>query len=179
MTHKAFHLEMEKIAKQKDRSNAMRAFATSALSIGAGAGSGYVGYQALKKFNLLPKRGMNGRAAILLGVLSGGSAIMASKAAKDYFYGYNKRKNRSNKNVLPANKQLAERHERHYNQVPTSLLYADGSGPVPVYSRQGPIFDGDERRDDRADNNRRGDDRYRYRGKKARNYRFKDPFRLQ
>ena len=184
MKHNMFCTEMEKIARSSQRTRNMNSAISAAMGVGVGASTGYGVAKAIDKFNLFstPKTGINARTALLLGVLSGGSAIMTHKVVKDYLYG-KKRANRSkdnvNQNVLSSDQQLAERYEGHNNTIPTPLLYSDGSGPVPVYRRQGPIFDGDKRRSDRADNNGSGDHRYRYRGKKTRNYRFKDPVRIR
>ena len=173
--YKHFTAELEKIALTNKRRQNMLDATRAALASVAGAGMGYGTFKGLKRF----KKPINAKTALLMGLISGGSAIMTNKAIKDYINvskkRRNSRKNFSNKNLLSSQQQHTERHQGYSPEVSASLLRPTGVGGVQVHSRRGPIYRGDKRNSDGTDNNRRGNDRYRYSGKKTRNYRFKNP----
>ena len=167
-----FSKELHKIAMQIDMRDVARAAAVSGIA----AGTGYATHEALKR---LRGKAFGPKSALLMGLLSGGSAIMANSAIKRYLDERKKSKhsgkNFSDKNILSSNKQHSKRHKRHNSKVSPALLLTNEYGGLSVPSGRGPIYNRDQRDSDGNNNNGFGDDRYGYRGKKTRNYRFKNP----
>lgn len=195
----SFYQELEKIAesKKKDKKETYfqrwkKSFTKDELkkqletsgtitgALGAGGLAGFLTSEGMKKINIPTQYGKFApRGAFVPGVAAGISGLLTYKAIRDYL---NERKKRGNsrkggisKNILPNQQQHNERREGHNSKVSSTLFQSDGGGGVPLHSGRGPIYRGNVRDSDGADNNGSGDDKYRYHRKKARNYRFKDP----
>ena len=173
----SFYEEIEKIAKMNERKQQALDAVRAALAVGTGAGTAYLSERGLSSIKKAPTPRAR---AVISGLLAGTSAIMTNKAIKDYLDGNkksrNRRKRNRNKNLLSSQQQSSVGHKGHSSEVPSPLLQSAEPEAVPVFTGRGPIFRGDERDGDGDNNNRLGDDRYRYSRKKTRNYRFKDPF---
>ena len=183
MKEHIFSVEIEKIARSKERVNAS-AVAKGILAQGLGFAGGYgtakyVYPKILQTLGKTPKP-ISGRAATLLGFATGlgmlGAHLSRRRYVNDSKIRLNRGKNRKNKAVLSDNKQLAKRLQGHSPKVPKDILRSDAGRSVQVQSGKLPVRRGDSRGRDGANNNGRGDDRYKFRGKKTRHYRFKDPF---
>jgi len=173
----SFYNEIEKIGKaKKERSSLREDMLRVTLPLIAGGTAGYLSQKGIERAG---KRGKFRGAALVPAVLGAGSAIMTHRSLKEYLNERKKRRNRGknnlNKNVLPSKQKHSKRREGYSPDVSASLLQPNARGSVQIHTGRGPIYRGNKRDGDGADNNRSGESRYGYRGKKTRYYRFKDP----
>tara|TARA_Y100001973_G_scaffold106120_1_gene182156 strand:- start:3899 stop:4453 length:555 start_codon:yes stop_codon:yes gene_type:complete len=178
-----FSKELEKIAQAK-RKVSGGDIAKGLLAQGAGFTAGYgtakYVYPAILKRMGKKVKPISGKSAALLGFMSGLGVLGAHMARRRYEHvNYkkrnDKRKNRKNSAGLSNNKQLAQRLQGHSPKVPERLLRPNASRPVPVSRNRVQQRGVNSRGRDGNYNIGRSDDKYKYRGKKTRNYRFSDP----
>ena len=177
----SFSEEIEKIAKQRQNSEARdvaKAIALSGLGFSAGYGSGKYLYPAIMKRVGRKPKPLSGRAAALLGFMSG-AAILGAQGMRGLDVKkkrINRSKNSKDSKDLSNNKQLAKRHKGHSPPVPEDILRTNAGGAIQIPGGGVYQLGRDKRGNDGGDNNRRSDNRYKYRRKKPRNNRFASPF---
>ena len=184
--------ELEKLATSPkiSRAGRKRKIRRTAQALAVGGAGSIGGYylgkkgipaimKALGKNAKIPKKA-NKAAALLAGL---------SSAA---LYGYGKGwidapppRRRSvlhkDRDVLPKDGKLSKRHKGHSPEVLPKVLLRDAKGSKSVPLRAGKRKPGllDSGDGDGANNYRRGVDKYRYSGKKARDYNFKRSVRVR
>ena len=184
----AFFAELEKISESAaGRKRRVRRTAQAAVVGALGYGTGYGTYKYLypaimKALGKTPKRLPNRAVAVASGL-----AGLSLAALYGYGRGWanvdpprlNRRVLRTGRGVPSSDGSLAKRHEGSPSEVSPGVLLPTGTGELPL--RAGGHESGvDNRGSGHGDNNfRRGVDKYRYGGKKARDYNFARPLRLR
>lgn len=166
--------------RRRRKRRRLQAITAGALASGAGYGSYKYLYPAIMKaLGKSTKRPSNRAAAIASGLA--GLSLMAMYNRSQGWANVNpvridKDDGRSGSSALPEDGSLAKRHKGHSSKVSPELLLPAAGGVLPLRDRRGLA---DSRDGDRDNNFRRGVDKYRYGGKKTRDYNFARPFRVR